>query len=214
MTHRSSLHSRKPTRYFGCAAIAGALWLSVACASQSAASDRTSARKDVDSDDLAAFVPSGTSLRTSARGDLDGDGDQDALLVLNPVAGGDAAFAPRTLLLLRRDAGGALRLAVSSPKAVLCRSCGGMSGDPLQGIDVKKGEFTLRFEGGSRELWSSEYRFAYRSQDDDWHLTEAVSRGFDRSDGKSAERKQGPIEFGDVALGEFDPKRFPADALP
>lgn len=214
MTRRSSLRSRNPTGIVRCTAIAGALWLIVACASQSAASDRVPAAKQADSDDLAAFVPSGTSLRASARGDLDGDGDQDALLALDPVAGGDSAFAPRTLLLLRRDAGGALRLAVSSPKAILCRNCGGISGDPLQSIDAGKGEFALRFEGGSRELWSSEYRFAYSAQDDAWHLTALVSRGFDRADGKSAERKQGPVEFGVVTLGEFDPKRLPADALP
>lgn len=205
-----------------CAAFAATLWLTAACASQGAATDRTASAANAtgptpaaaQADDLAAYVPAGTALRASARGDLDGDGDEDALLAIEPTGDSASATAPRALLLLRRDAGGDLRLAATSPKAILCRNCGGMSGDPLQAMRTGKGEFTLRFEGGSRELWSSEYRFVYRAQDDAWHLADIVSRGFDRDDGKNAQRQQGPADFGDVALGAFDPAQFPADALP
>lgn len=225
MARRSSLHPRDARRLSNAcryAAFAATLWLAAACASQSAATDRISAAATASSrtpaatqaDDLTAYVAAGAALRASARGDLDGDGDEDALLAIDSIDGSKTDAAPRALLLLRRDAGGVLRVAVNSPKAILCRNCGGMSGDPLQSIRTGKGEFTLRFEGGSRELWSSEYRFVYRTQDDAWHLADIVSRGFDRSDGKNAERREGPAEFGDVALGAFDPTQFPADALP
>lgn len=163
--------------------------------------------------ELSRFAPAGTTLRMSARGDLDGDGDQDALIVVEPGTA-EASTLPRALYLLRRGADGALQVAVQSPEAILCRTCGGMTGDPLHSIRAGRGEFTLRFEGGSRELWSSEYRFAYASNRDGWRLTGIVFNGFDRADGASAQQSRNPVDFGDVALADFDPDNFPADALP
>lgn len=162
---------------------------------------------------LSGFVPAGATLRMSARGDLDGDGDEDALIVVERAAA-EASTAPRALYVLRRGADGALQTAVNSPKAILCRTCGGMMGDPLHSIRAGRGEFTLRFEGGSRELWSSEYRFAYAPDRDGWRLTGIVFNGLDRADGASAQRSRGPADFGDVPLADFDPADFPADALP
>ena len=163
--------------------------------------------------ELSRFVPAEATLRMSARGDLDGDGDEDALIAVESDGAG-ASNAPRALYLLRRGADGALELAVRSPQAILCRSCGGMMGDPLQGMRAGRGEFTLRFEGGSRELWSSEYRFEYVPGRDAWQLAGIVFDGFDRADGSSAQRSSVPADFGDVPLADFDPENFPADALP
>ena len=163
--------------------------------------------------ELSPFVPAGARQRLSARGDLDADGDDDALIVVESE-GGAAGRAPRGLLILRRDASGMLRKALSSPKAVLCRECGGMMGDPLHSIRIAAGGFTLRFEGGSRELWSSEYRFVYDRAQDDWRLAEARIGGFDRADGSGAERTQTPAQFGEVRLSDFDAAEFSADALP
>lgn len=163
--------------------------------------------------ELSAFVPAGAALRMSARGDLDGDGDEDALIAVEP-GGAEASNAPRALYVLRRGADGALHVAVESPKAILCRACGGMTGDPLHSIRAGRGEFTLRFEGGSRELWSSEYRFEYAPDRDGWRMAGIVFGGFDRADGNGAQRSRGPADFGDVSLAAFDPDDFPADALP
>lgn len=163
--------------------------------------------------ELSRFVPAGATLRMSARGDLDGDGDEDALIAVESDGAG-ASNAPRALYLLRRGADGALKLAVRSPQAILCRKCGGMMGDPLQGMRASRGNFTLRFEGGSRELWSSEYRFDYVPRRDAWQLDGIVFDGFDRADGSSVHRPIDPPDFGDVALADFDPMDFQADALP
>lgn len=163
--------------------------------------------------ELSAFLPPGTSLRLAERGDIDGDGDQDAVIVLE-TGDGDAARQPRPLLLLRRDADGRLQRAIESPRAISCRRCGGMIGDPLQGIRIASGALTLRFEGGSREMWSSEFEFT-PAPGGEWRLTDVTHRGFDRADGgKSAERTLSPEEIGDVSLASFDASQFPADALP
>lgn len=87
-------------------------------------------------------------------------------------------------------------------------------GDPLQGLRIDSGGFTLRFEGGSRELWSSEYRFEYVRDRDGWRLAGIVFAGVDRADGRDALRTRGPADFGDVLLAGFDPGDVPADALP
>jgi hypothetical protein len=192
------------------------VWFAAGCAPQRATADEpTPAAAVAPTLDaaLARFAPTGTVARASARGDLDGDGDEDALLVVERE-GADAATSPRALLLLRRDAKGTLQAAVTGTNAILCLKCGGMMGDPLQGMRVGRGEFTLRFEGGSRELWSSEFRFAYARDRDTWRLTGIAHGGFDRADGKAAERRLTAADFGDVPLASFDPHDYPADALP
>jgi hypothetical protein len=163
--------------------------------------------------ELSAFLPPGTSLRLAERGDIDGDGDEDVVIVLE-TGDGDAARQPRPLLLLRRDTTGRLQPAIESPRAISCRRCGGMVGDPLQGMRIAPGALTLRFEGGSRELWSSEFQFTTMPGGDAWRLTDVTHRGFDRADGgKNAERRLSREEIGEVSLASFDASEFPADAL-
>ena len=191
------------------------VWLAAGCAPQRATADEPASAGIAPAVDatLARFAPAGTVLRASARGDLDGDGHEDALLVVERE-GADAATSPRGLLLLLGDAAGALQEAMYSPDAILCLKCGGMMGDPLQGMRVGRGEFTLRFEGGSRELWSSEFRFVYARDRETWRLAGIAHGGFDRADGKGAERRLTTADFGDVPLESFDPQDYPADALP
>lgn len=179
-----------------------------ACASQPGLS-----QPDVSDAELSAFLPAGTSLRLATRGDMDGDGDQDAAIVFD-AGDGEAARRPRPLLLLRRDADGRLQREIESPRAIACLRCSGMAGDPLQGIRIEAGALTLRFEGGSRESWSSEFRFTPAPGGDEWRLTGVVHRGFDRAEGgRGAERVLSPDEIGDVSLVSFDASEFPADAL-
>ena len=133
--------------------------------------------------EMSVFLPAGATLRLSARGDIDADGDEDTLVVYASASATDDT--PRTLLLLLRDVGGALRKSVENPNAILCRKCGGMMGDPLRQVRANSGELTLRFEGGSRELWSSEFRFIYARDRGIWKPAEIIFNDFDRADGKA-----------------------------
>lgn len=158
-----------------------------------------------------SLLPVGATLVASARGDLDADGDEDALVVYAPLPAQDNA--PRTLLVLLRDSSGVLRPALTNSKAILCGRCGGMMGDPLQPIRIGSGGFTLRFEGGSRELWSTEFRFE-RVKKEGWRLAEVENKAFDRIDGSGASKRLGPGDLGDVMLEAFDVGDFPAGDLP
>ncbi len=84
------------------------------------------------------FIEQGTTALAIEHADLNRDNREDVLLVLEP----EDSDEPRPLLLLVRDAKGALKLAKRAAKAVLCRECGGM-GDPFQSVTVQKGRFTI-----------------------------------------------------------------------
>lgn len=162
--------------------------------------------------DLLRHVPEDASLEMSVSGDADGDGDADALIVVGRGPSHDSV--PRGLLILRRGPDASLAEAAYGPKAILCRTCGGTMGDPLQSVSAENGELTLRFEGGSRELWSSEYRFRYAPESERWRLNQIVHQGMDRLTGMSAERRLVVSPLEEASLEFFDPADYPADAIP
>lgn len=168
---------------------------------------------DVSCDDLEDLAPSEAVIQAVARGDVDNDGDEDIVVVLEQ-GGVRAQASPRHLLLLRRDEHHRLSKALSNPNAIPCSKCGGMMGDPLQDIRIEPGEVVFRFEGGSRELWSSQYRFEYGRARDLWLMTSIVHGGLDRTHGTSAEKRLTPTEFGEVSMATFSTEDYPADALP
>lgn len=167
-----------------------------------------------DSNPLTSFVRDLSRIRMERHGDLDGDGDEDVLLVLASAVGADARFDPRTLLVLLRGADGKLAKALENPEAIPCERCGGMIGDPLQDIAIGNSGFTLRLEGGSRELWSQTFRFDYSRKDAMWVLVSIEGGGADRATGNAARKRRSAEDFGAVALDRFSIEEFPADALP
>lgn len=148
------------------------------------------------------------------RGDIDGDGDQDVLVVLQQSGGAQARFEPRTLLVLRRGADGRFVKALQAPDAILCQACGGMMGDPLQGVRTDTDGFVLHFEGGSREMWSQEYDFRYSAEADTWFLEEIAETAIDRLDGDFSDRRRDSGDVGKVRIEHFDPKAFASNVFP
>src|SRR3546814_7657510 len=100
-------------------------------------------------------------------------------------------------MILRGAADGSFEQVVSNPDAILCPSCGGMMGDPLSEVEVHPGGFVLAFEGGSRELWSRTYGFAYSQARDGWYLERVDMKVLDRIDGRGEDKS---------ATGEQDRK--------
>ncbi|WP_242165410.1 hypothetical protein [Lysobacter sp. M15] len=169
-----------------------------------------SASEEVQGSDIFAFVPEGAVIRIERRGDLDADGDIDVLLAVENKSADESA--PRSLVLLRSAGSGTLEKAVDNPDAILCRSCGGTMGDPLADISVKAGEFSLRFEGGSRELWAREYRFVYTREVDDWLLEGVVNSTLDRINGEQQQSKATSSDIDPVSIKAFDAAITDADA--
>lgn len=156
--------------------------------------------------DVQPFVEKNTTVLAVERGDLNRDGREDAVLVLEP----QDPEQPRPLLLLTRDANGALALAKRSDKAVYCRNCGGIMGDPFQGVTVEKGRFTIEHYGGSSWRWSFNLTFAWSRRDRSWQLVRVESTSFHASDPDSEETTvhTPPKNFGLIDVTEFDPEDY------
>jgi len=160
------------------------------------------------------FVAAGTRAIALERGDLNGDGRPDYVLVLErpdaPPTNADAEGGQRTLLVLVRQAGGALKEAARNDKVVCCGTCGGMMGDPFQQLRVGPNSFTVSQYGGSGWRWSVEVRFAYSRRDDRWQLVRVEEQSFHASapDKVKVKVSMPPASFGKIDLADFDPEKW------
>lgn len=145
-------------------------------------------------------VPAGYVAQLVRWADLDADGDTDAAVVAWPASD----LTPRMLLILGRRSDGSFERLVANANAVPPVAGGGMLGDPLRGIDTRTGGFTLRLEGGSRELWSRAYRFDFSREARTWLLSELTENVVDRNDGVAKETRETHRDFGNVPIQQFD----------
>ncbi|MGZ5445073.1 MAG: hypothetical protein ACXW5U_24770 [Thermoanaerobaculia bacterium] len=153
--------------------------------------------------DVQPFVEKNTTILAVERGDLNRDGREDVVLVLEP----EDREQPRPLLVLVRESNGVLKVAKRSAKSVLCRNCGGVMGDPFQGVVIENGRFTLEHYGGSSWRWSANYTFAWSRRDQSWQLVRVESTSFHAGDPDKVEKTvhTPPRDFGLIDVTEFDP---------
>lgn len=168
--------------------------------------------------EIARFVPAGFHALDFATADLDADGRPDAVLILRRVdedqpQNGEAA---RPLLVLIRQPDGRLAQARRTERLVYCRACGGMLGDPYQGLTAERGRFTVSVAGGSASShWAVEYTFAYDAAAKDWLLDVEKDSGDDRNDTPPRGDREGDQrttwtealsrrQLGDIPLEHFD----------
>lgn len=123
--------------------------------------------------ELKPFVFKGYELLDFAEGDLNADTKKDAILILKKE-GEDSIMADelaRPFLLLLRQPDGKLFLTKRNDSLVMCRNCGGIWGDPYEGLEIKKNSFIISFYGGSSWRWGYNYTFTYNATAKDWFLT-------------------------------------------
>ena len=156
--------------------------------------------------DVQPFVEKNTTVLAVERGDLNRDAREDAVLVLEPAD----PEQPRPLLILVRNEKGRLRLAKRSAKAVGCRNCGGIMGDPFQGIHIEKNRFTVEHYGGSSWRWSANYTFAWSRRDQSWQLVRVEATSFHASEPDNVETTvhTPPKDFGLIDVTAFDPEDY------
>src|SRR3546814_11216052 len=78
-----------------------------------------------------------------------------------------------------------------------------MMGVPLSEVEVHPGGFVLAFEGGSRELWSRTYGFAYSQARDGWYLERVDMKVLDRIDGRGEDTRATGEQIGVVSIADF-----------
>lgn len=161
--------------------------------------------------ELRPFVTEGKQPLCAAAADLDGDGRGDYVLVLGSpykyVARAEGAEPDaselkddlRTVLVLTRQPDGALRVAARTEHAAMCAQCGGMFGDPFEGVTARRGEFTLYHYGGSAWRWRVDYTFRHHPSTGRWRLARVEEASFHTSEPDRVEKRV------HRALADFDP---------
>ena len=164
--------------------------------------------------EVAPFVEAGTKAIAVERGDLNGDGREDFILVLekeNPAKDEyDMPKNQRPLLILTRGADGKLTLAKRNERIIMCSECGGVFGDPFEGVTVGRNTFTAEFYGGSAWRWKYSYKFNYSRIDKTWQLVRAEEISYHTSDPDKMKTvvRTPPRGFGKIDIADFDPENY------
>ena len=164
--------------------------------------------------EVLALIPQGHTAIDVQSGDLNRDGRQDYVVVLQRVAPEAEPEKyddePRALLVITRQADGSLKIARTGAKAVLCRGCGGVWGDPLDGVTVEPGRFTVAHYGGSNSRWRRDFTFAWSRRDRTWQLVRVEESSYHISDVETVEQSghTPPKHFGKIDLADFDPDDY------
>ncbi|HEX6038324.1 hypothetical protein [Longimicrobium sp.] len=168
-------------------------------------------------DEVRPFVTQGKEPLCVAAADLDGDGRRDYVLVLGtrrkytgqPYAGDGAAPDKddlRTLLVLMRQPDGALRMGARTEHVAMCTECGGMMGDPFEGVGARPGSFTVHHYGGSAWRWRADYTFEYVAATGRWRLASVSTLSYwsPEPDKMESHVYTAPADFPEIDLTDFD----------
>ena len=112
-------------------------------------------------DRLRTFIPNNFSILDSAAGDINNDGLQDLVVILRNRYEDMNTDTTRPLLLLLGNGSGQYKLFARNDSVVLCMGCGGVHGDPYEGLTVKRGYFSVEHLGGSGWRWTRIITFKY-----------------------------------------------------
>lgn len=157
------------------------------------------------------FVAEQTRPLSLAGADLNGDGRQDFALVLErqkaQPSHTDIKDLQRPLLILVRQSDGTLKEVKRNDMVVYCSTCGGMMGDPFQGVQAGTKTFTVSHYGGSSWRWSVDYRFDYSRRDTTWQLVRVEEKSFHASEPDKVETAvfTPPDHYGKIDIADFDP---------
>lgn len=160
------------------------------------------------------FVERGSKAIALEAADLNGDGRGDFVLVLereNPSKDeNDFPVNQRPLLVLVRGEDGRLSEAKRNERLVMCSQCGGVFGDPFEGVTAARNTFTVMFYGGSNWRWAYSYKFNYSRLDKTWQLVRTEETNFHSSEPEKMKTRvfTPPKDFGKIDLADFDPEHY------
>ncbi|MGC4100682.1 hypothetical protein [Ferruginibacter sp.] len=153
------------------------------------------------------FVLKGYEMLDYVTGDLNADGKADAILILK-VTGEDTATedVKRPMFLLIRKPDGKLKLEKRNDSAIMCRSCGGVFGDPYEGLSIENNGFSIDFYGGSNWRWYYHYYFTYKPATKNWMLVKEENGSFQSTDPEkdTEDATIDATELGDVTFEKFN----------
>ena len=132
--------------------------------------------------DFRQFVPKDFTILDSSSGDLNRDGIKDMVMILKNKFEKFNYDTTRPLILLQGNKNGQFRLISRNDHVVLCLGCGGVFGDPYQGITIKKGFFSIEHYGGSGWRWTRIVTFKYNAVKKQFYLHKDAGQSWHSSD--------------------------------
>lgn len=164
-------------------------------------------------EELKPFIMPGYEAMDVVKGDLNKDKRDDYLLVLKTAGEDTFSFdntdwdAHRPILVIIRQANGTLKTVAVNNELIFCKNCGGVMGDPYQGLVIKPGEFTADFYGGSSWRWAESFTFRYDAVKKNWFLQTHKSTSFQSGDPDKtmSESIISRTEMGDISIEKFTP---------
>lgn len=158
-------------------------------------------------EDLSEFIPEGYVIMDQKKGDLNKDPIDDILLVLKSEVEETEEFSELdrpVIILLGREIGGYAQ-AASCDRAVLCASCGGVWGDPYNGLAVKNGYFSIEHYGGSNWRWTRIITFKFDPSQGQWFLHKDGGDSFHTGEPDKVETSIKTVDdFGVINFRDFD----------
>jgi hypothetical protein len=162
------------------------------------------------------FVESGMMAVACQPGDLNADGRKDYVLVLSKPSADrptidDAGDEDRPTLILIRDAANKLSIAARNDRVAYCKNCGGLFGDPFEGVVVRGTRFTITNYGGDADRWIDKFTFGYSRRDRTWQLVRVEESEFRVENAAKTLRtrvRTPPKSFGLIAFADFDPDDY------
>ncbi len=154
-------------------------------------------------------IPGYDTLAT-AKGDLNHDEFEDLIIIYkqeDEIEKTQGTLDPlyRPLVIYLGQDNNKLIFKTGSNNAVLSCNNGGMMGDPFCGIDIKGGQFTLSYYGGSNWRWSRNITFKYSVNDLNWFLHSDGGVSYHSSDPENMSESILTVEdFGIVPFEAFD----------
>lgn len=116
---------------------------------------------------IEAFIPKNYDTLATTIGDLNKDGLPDIAMVLahqKEITYEMETEPARLLVILFKNKNG-YQLADVSDQAVMCRHCGGVFGDPFEGISILNNVLTISHYGGSAWRWGYNHKFKFQKND-------------------------------------------------
>lgn len=112
------------------------------------------------------FVPKGYDTLDGGfvKGDLNKDGKEDVVLALySKQEDIERSDAPdRILIVLLSTSKGLVKVGISK-EILMCKVCGGIFGDPWEGVEIVKDILVIKHYGGSAWRWSDTQKFRYQN---------------------------------------------------
>lgn len=158
---------------------------------------------------LQEIIPAGYELRDSISGNLNNDQFQDLIIVLKRnnedslAAISEFAVKRETIILYGGPSG--YSVVARNMNVVYCVTCGGVMGDPYEGITINNETFSVSHYGGSTWRWGRVTTFAKNTKGT-WVLTEDENESFNavNPDVTNETTITTPKDFGVITFEQFD----------